>query len=131
METKQLNQQLNGQKESLAVRESVYGYIQPRCDIREMNDRYVLYLEMPGVDRTGVTATLENGLLIIDGKTSWKMEGVPVRTEIAKRNYRRVFRLTQVVDPESIEAHWRNGILMLHMTKKESARSREIQINFN
>ena len=86
---------------------------------------------MPGVRKDGLTVTLQNGNLVIEGKMGLNEEGSVIREEIPKRNYHRVFRLTNRVDPNKIEARWQDGFLILSVGKKEELKPREIAINFN
>ncbi|MCK6542161.1 Hsp20/alpha crystallin family protein [bacterium] len=128
METKQ---EYEVKTQAIAKPENNYYYIQPRTDIRENKDSYLLYVEMPGVRKDGLTVTLQNGNLVIEGKMGLNEEGSVIREEIPKRNYHRVFRLTNRVDPNKIEARWQDGFLILSVGKKEELKPREIAINFN
>ena len=115
----------------LVRNENNYYYVQPRCDIRETKDHYHLLLEMPGVNKETLSVQVKNNQLLIDGKMSMDEDGALIRSEIPKRNYRRVFTLGKTVDSQNVDAKWKDGILILKLIKKEEAKPREIKINFN
>jgi len=54
-----------------------------------------------------------------------------IRSEIFKRNYRRIFTLGNSADAQKIDAKWQDGLLYLSIGKKEESKPREIKINFN
>lgn len=114
-----------------AIQETKYYYVQPRCDVRETKDHYYLLLEMPGVRKETLAVQVKGNQLLIEGKMSVNEDGTLIRSEIFKRNYRRIFTLGKTVDTQTIEAKWKDGLLLLSLTKKEEAKPREININFN
>lgn len=130
MEVKTLNE-VNAEQRDLVKRENSYYYVQPRCDIRETKDHYHLILEMPGVSKDTLGVQLKNGQLLVEGKMSIQENGSLIRSEIFKRNYRRIFTLGNSADAQKIEAKWQDGLLFLSIAKKEEAKPREIKINFN
>lgn len=130
MEVKTFNEAKTSERE-LVKRENSYYYVQPRCDIRENKDHYHLLLEMPGVNKDTLRVQLKNGQLLVEGKMTLDENGTLIRSEIFKRNYRRVFTLGNTVDAQRIDAKWQDGLLLLTLTKKEEAKPREIKINFN
>lgn len=110
--------------------ENNYGYVIPRCDISESADRFVIELEMPGTRKESLSVKLENGHLVVEGKMIPKDSGKLVYSEIPRRNYHRVFKLSGSVDTDGIDAKWNEGVLVLNLKKKEESKPREININF-
>lgn len=114
------------------VRENRFAFVTPRADIYESENNYTVLAEMPGVSRESLKVELENGHLVIEGKMAEPTaSGTLLVEEIYKRNYRRVFRLTDQIDTTGIRAQWRDGILQVTLNKKESSKPREITINYN
>lgn len=130
METKTFNEVKTDYRDMIK-HENGYYYVQPRCDIRETKDKYYIVMEMPGVSKDTLKAELKNGRLLIEGKMNLTEEGTLIRSEIFKRNYRRMFTLGNSVDAQNIDAKWQDGLLYLSIAKKEEAKPREIKINFN
>jgi HSP20 family protein len=107
-----------------------YQYVIPRCDISETSDCFVIELEMPGTKKESLSVKLQNGHLVVDGKMVTQDHGKLVYSEIPRRNYHRVFKLSNTVDANSIEAKWNEGVLTLNLKKKEETKPHEININF-
>lgn len=129
METKTFDEVKTDNRE-ITKFENNYQYVIPRCDISETNEGFVIDLEMPGTKKESLSVKLKNGHLVIEGKMVTREHGQTVYSEIPKRNYRRVFKLSESVDTNGIEAKWNEGVLSLVLKKKEEAKPREININF-
>ncbi len=109
-----------------------FAFVTPHADIYESENNYTVLAEMPGVSRESLKVGLENGHLVIEGKMAEPTaSGTLLVEEIYKRNYRRVFRLTDQIDTTGIGAQWRDGILRVTLNKKASSKPREITINYN
>jgi HSP20 family protein len=130
METKTFKSETTNDN-NVVIHENSYYYVQPRCDISENKDHYHLLLEMPGVNKDSLTVLLQNGKLVIEGKMRIPENGTLIRSEVFKRNYRRVFTLGNSADAQKIDAKWQDGFLFLTIAKKEESKPREIKINFN
>lgn len=129
METKVFDE-VKTDNRQLAKYENKYRYVSPRCDISETEEKFVIELEMPGTKKDSLSVTMKNGHLIIEGKMVTESHGIKVYSEIPKRNYYRVFKLADSVDPNGIEAKWNEGLLMITLKKKEESKPREINIHF-
>ena len=105
----------------------------PAVDIQEFDDRFQLFVDLPGVDPKGVDITLENGVLTITGERHLQAptEGEQVvshRMERGHGRFHRRFILPETVDPENVEATDRNGVLEISIKKQAKALPRRIQI---
>lgn len=102
----------------------------PYVDISENKERIRLLADMPGVDQKSVDVTVENNVLIIEGRASIEgPEGYQrIGQEFAVGKYRRDFTLTNTVDTEAIKARVNQGVLEVTLPKREEARTRKIVI---
>ncbi len=102
----------------------------PNVDISENADCVRLTADMPGVDPSGVDATIENNVLTIEGRAHMDdPEGYqPVGQEFALGRYRRDFTLANTVDSNGIKACIRHGVLEVTIPKREEVKSRKIEI---
>jgi HSP20 family protein len=107
-----------------------FQYVYPRCEIRESSDDYIVIVEMPGVNKDGLSVTVNSAKLTVEGKMTMESPGALIRSEIPRRNYRRTFVLTEMADTGNIQATWKDGLLVLHIGKKEAAKPHEIEIKF-
>jgi len=102
----------------------------PAVDILESEQEIVLTADMPGVDAENLDITLEKDTLTIYGKVSPEThEGYSlVYAEYGIGDYRRMFRLSNGINREGIEATVKNGVLSLRLPKAEAAKTRKIEV---
>lgn len=105
----------------------------PSVDINEFEDRFQLFIDVPGVDPKDVEITLESGVLTITGERfvqAGKEDERVVRRRSergAGRFYRR-FLLPETVDAEKVRAADRHGVLEITIPKQAKAQPRKIEV---
>ena len=103
----------------------------PAVDIREDQDSYTLYADVPGVEAKDIEITMENGVLTIKGERKWEnadeRNGFK-RMERARGSFYRRFSLPDSVDPEKITARGNNGVLEVVIPKLEKLHPRRIPV---
>jgi HSP20 family protein len=105
----------------------------PSVDINEFEDRFQLFVDVPGVDPKDVEITLETGVLTIAGErfAQAAKEGETVvhrRTERGSGRFYRRFILPESVDAEKVKASDRFGVLEISIPKQAKALPRKIEI---
>jgi HSP20 family protein len=102
----------------------------PTADIFETEAALTVVMEMPGVDKNNVDISIEDGVLIVQGRLDFsKYEGMqPLYTEYNIGHYRRSFSLSNKIDQDKIGAEMKDGVLTLSMPKAEEAKPRRISI---
>ena len=95
-----------------------------KTDIKEMDDKYELSIELPGYKKEEVELTLENGYLQITASKEEKNEekndeGKIIRQERYSGSMRRNFYVGDDVTHEDITAKFEDGILVIGVPKKE------------
>jgi len=104
-------------------------FLTPAANIHEDKDGYVLEAEMPGVNRDGLTITVENGELVILGRrVKPELPGLWLHRESRDADYRRVFELDPSIDASKITAKMDGGVLTLHLPKAEAVKPRLIKV---
>lgn len=103
----------------------------PACDIYETDGEIVVKAELPEIKKEDIHVALENNVLTIRGER--KLEE---KTE--KENYRRVerrygefirsFTLPTFVDPNKINAEFKDGMLRVTLAKREEAKPKQVEI---
>ena len=103
----------------------------PPTDIEEYSDRFVLKLDVPGVNVHAIEITLDRGVLSISGQR----EQEAVANAVARRRVERVhgrfhrrFTLPDTVDATNVSASGRNGILEVVIPKQPKAQPRRIEV---
>ena len=105
----------------------------PNVDIHEFDNRFQLFVDLPGVDPQAVDITLDNGVLTISGEREMAsaQEGeqmVTRRSERGHGRFHRRFILPDTVDAERVKATDRNGVLEISIPKQEKAQPRRIEV---
>jgi HSP20 family protein len=109
----------------------------PAVDVSEFGDRFVLLMDLPGVEPKDVEITLDNGVLTIAGdrrdekRVEGKAQDEPQQQRKERRQgrfYRR-FILPDTVDAEKVNAAGRNGVLEIVIAKHPKAQPRRITVS--
>lgn len=105
----------------------------PNVDINEFEDRFQLYVDVPGVDPKAVDITLESGVLTISGERFAQAEKadenvIRRRAERGTGRFYRRFLLPESVDAENVKATDRHGVLEISIPKQAKAMPRKIEI---
>jgi HSP20 family protein len=100
----------------------------PLADAWELDDEFVVTLEVPGVDEADLRIDLDGEDLVVRGeRRSPELRGESYhRMERIHGTFARTFRLTSPVDFEKVSAELKDGILRIELPKK-SARARSIR----
>lgn len=104
----------------------------PRVDLAETDDAYHIQVDLPGVDRSDVSVSYEDGLLTVSGerKVEQRDQGRSfVRLERAFGHFYRSFRLPSTVQDDKITASYKNGVLEIHVPKAEESKPRRIKVS--
>jgi HSP20 family protein len=100
-------------------------------DGRKDDDGVLIWTaDLPGVDRSDVKVTVENGRLTIDAKREPTVpEGRTVRYgERRGFEVHRSIELPDTVDPESIAASFEHGVLTLRLPRRPETRPRTVEV---
>jgi HSP20 family protein len=103
----------------------------PVTDIFETPEALTVVLEMPGVDRNSIEATVENDVVTIEGRIDFtKYDGMqPVYTEYNVGHYARSFEISNKIDQSRISAQMKDGVVTIVLPKAEQAKPRKIQVS--
>lgn len=104
----------------------------PAVDVREEADRYVVYVDLPGVKPDAVDVNLEQGVLTISGERA----AIPAddaagyrRAERARGRFVRRFSVPESVDVEQVAARAEDGVLQVSIPKQAKVVARRIPVS--
>ncbi|KPQ22558.1 MULTISPECIES: Hsp20/alpha crystallin family protein [unclassified Halomonas] len=102
----------------------------PAVDIVEEADALKLVADMPGVTHESLNVELDNNVLSLEGNISLNMpEGLSaLHAEVRGQRFARRFNLSHEVDGDAITARIVNGVLTVTLPKKDSHRTRRIDV---
>jgi HSP20 family protein len=105
-------------------------YVTPLVDVESNQEGYTIRAEMPGVDKSGLEITVDNGELTILGhRRTAQVSGEPVYREIRNNDFRRVYELDPAIDTAKISARIEQGVLTLTLPKAETVKPRKITVD--
>lgn len=99
----------------------------PRVNIRETADEYFVEMAVPGMKKSDFKIELDNQVLLISTETQEENEEKGdnyTRREFGYSSFRRSFNLPETIDDGKIKANYTDGILSVHLPKREEARQK-------
>lgn len=112
---------------------AVAGGAFPTINVGSTEKAVHVYAFAPGIDPNSLDVSLERNLLTIVGerKAQPQEDGAKQNYYLNERfagSFRRVISLPEGVDPDKVEAVYRNGVLSITVAKQEAAKPRQIQV---
>lgn len=105
----------------------------PSVDINEFEDRFQLFVDVPGVHPDNVEITLETGVLTITGERYQQAEKseesvIRRRAERGSGRFYRRFILPETVDADNVRATDHHGVLEILIPKQAKALPKRIKV---
>jgi HSP20 family protein len=104
----------------------------PAVDIYETENELVVKADLPDLQDKDIDVRVENNTLTIRGERKFEKDVSQdnyLRVERAYGSFMRSFSLPNTVSSENIRADYHNGVLTLHITKREGSKSKQIKIS--
>src|ERR1700704_5656939 len=98
--------------------------------IWETPDAFHAALMAPGLDENSLNATVQEDTLSVEGEMKFQPpEGARmIWQEFGPMRFRPAMRFGTAIDPNRVEAIYRNGLLMITMPKSEEAKPRQVRV---
>jgi HSP20 family protein len=104
------------------------GFVPP-ADLEEIDDAYVLELELPGVKKKDITIEFDEGRLVITGERhERKRTGLLRRQDRSWGLFRYEVTLPDSVDEEHLDATLADGVLTVRVPRSSSAKRRRVEV---
>ena len=103
----------------------------PPLDMVDRKNELVLRADLPGLDRKDIQLSVENGVLTLQGSRQQEKEDQSDDFYAMERwagAFSRSIALPQGVDPDHVEASFKNGVLEIHIPKTKEAKGKRIDI---
>lgn len=101
------------------------GITLPKVNILETADAYAVQMAVPGLKKSDFHIDLEEQLLSISANLQEEHNSPDARytrREFGYSSFKRTFSLPETVNDDQIEASYNDGILSIHLPKKEEAK---------
>lgn len=103
----------------------------PAVNVASSADTVNVYLFAPGIDAKSLEISLQQNVLSVSGKRS--VQSVPdathYRNERFEGDFRRVIALPEDIDPDKVDASYRDGIVEIRVQRREASKPRQIEIH--
>jgi HSP20 family protein len=102
----------------------------PPINVGSTPERVDVYLFAAGLDPRSLDLSIQQNLLTVSGSRKLQADGAAeyYRRERFDGDFRRVVTLPDDVDPERVDAKYRDGVLQISVQRRESARPRQIEV---
>ena len=98
------------------------GSAYPKVNVYEYDDKVGIVAEIPGLTKKQLNVEVEDSVLTISGDKHgvWEEDGAKViRRELKASSFKRSFQLGELLDGESVDANFKDGILSIEIPKTE------------
>ncbi len=105
----------------------------PKVELKEKEKGYVVRAEIPGMKENDINVTLKDNSLVLEGERKSESEEEKegyYSSEFSYGSFYRAIPISEEVNPDTVKASYKNGILVVELEKvKPSAhKSKKIQI---
>ncbi len=105
-------------------------FLRPSVDVYENKAGLSLHADLPGVSNEHLNIHVDKDTLVIEGEANISMpENMEAfYADVRATHYRRSFSLSPELDAENIDASLKDGVLSLHIPKREQFKPRKIEV---
>jgi len=105
--------------------------VKPVYEINETPEAWGLTVQLPGVARDGLDLTVEENVVTLRGRRTWKQPAgwTSLYRESVDAPYELVLEHGNVVDLDKIHAELKDGVLRVSLPKTEAVKPRKIAVN--
>lgn len=103
----------------------------PDLDLADTGESLVAEVEVPGIDPKDIDISVTGDVLTVSGEKKREREQKEQAYHLVERScgkFSRSIRLPSPVNPDRVEASYKNGILTVSMDKVEQAKTKKIEV---
>jgi HSP20 family protein len=99
-------------------------------DAYRRGDRFLIHLDLPGVDADAIELTVEQNVLTVRAERRFEPEegDEPLVSERPQGSFTRQLLLGESLDTDRLEADYDQGVLTLRIPVAEQAKPRRVQV---
>ncbi len=105
-------------------------FLRPLVDVYENKTGLSLHADLPGVSNEHLNIHVDKDTLVIEGEANISMPDnmEAYYADVRATRYRRSFSLSPELETEKIDASMKDGVLSLHIPKREQFKPRKIEV---
>jgi len=103
----------------------------PAVDILEGENEIVIKAELPGMNPKDIVVNVDNNVLTLKGERRFEKEDKKENYHRVERTYgtfSRSFALPEYIDPATVRADYKDGVLKIVFPKRETAKAKTIEV---
>jgi HSP20 family protein len=102
----------------------------PPLNVGATPEQVDVYLFAAGLDPQSLDISIQQNLLTVSGERKAPTEEGKnyYRKERFDGGFRRLITLPDDIDPDQVEARYRDGVLQIHVMRKKASRPRQIEV---
>jgi len=115
-----------------ATRDNSEATWMPALELVDAGDNFVLKAQLPGIDPKDIDVQVTREAISISGERRYENrdnKSGGVRSEFRYGKFHRVLTLPAHIQNDSVQAEYKDGILMLTLPKVTEARNKVVKIN--
>ena len=115
-----------------ATRDNSEAAWMPALEFADAGDNFVLKAQLPGIDAKDIDVQVTREAISISGERRYEIteeKSGCVRSEFRYGKFHRVLPLPAPIQNDSVQAEYKDGILMLTLPKVAEARNKVVKIN--
>jgi len=132
-EIETIRQQLDKAFDQLAAtRDNSEATWMPAVELVDAGDNFVLKAQLPGIDPKNIEVQVTREAISISGERRYENTNPKsgyIRSEFRYGKFHRVLPLPAHIQNDSVQAEYKDGILMLTLPKVTEARNKVVKIN--
>jgi HSP20 family protein len=101
----------------------------PAVDIYEQEGALVLLVDLPGVKREDIQLNIDHDSVTVEGQRPCSEAGTGIRLERPAGQFRRAFKIGVPVDPNGVQAVYREGVLRITMPRAGRPESVRLRVD--
>ncbi len=105
--------------------------VYPLLDIKEDKEKFIIDIEVPGVDKNDLKISIKKDNLVVQGEKKEEKkreEESYLRVERSYGNFMRSVNLPVEVNQSKITAQYNNGVLKITLPKTQKENAKEVEV---
>jgi HSP20 family protein len=102
----------------------------PAADVYEDEAEYTVAVDLPGIDRTTLDISVDDGRLTIKGNRA-DQDSIQHRDECPRGKFLRTFSVPASIDQDGIKAGYKDGVLLVHLPKRPDRKAQRVEIKIS
>jgi HSP20 family protein len=102
----------------------------PASDVHESEASYVIFMDLPGVDRSALAVDVDGSRLVVSGNRALETPS-GFRSERPRGKFLRTFLVPAGIDQSKISAQYRDGVLEITLPKRNEQKTQRVDIKIS